>query len=130
MASERPATLRGMPSVPPDPTRHERQLGAIMEVAWAVSSTLNLDALLPRIMDAVTELIKAERSTFFIADHERGELWSKVVQGGVPAVIRLRIGDGIAGWVAQSSESLNLADAYDDRRFDRSWDRQSGFRTR
>ena len=130
MASDTLPQVRLLPSAPPDPARHERQLGAIMDVAWAVSSTLNLDALLPRIMDTVTELIKAERSTFFIADHERGELWSKVVQGGVPSVIRLRIGDGIAGWVAHVNQSVNLADAYDDPRFDRSWDRQSGFRTR
>lgn len=101
-----------------------------MDIAWAVSSTLNLDALLPRIMEKVTELAKAERSTFFIADRDKGELWSKVVQGGVPSVIRLRIGEGVAGWVAHTGKSLNLADAYEDPRFDRTWDAQSGYRTR
>ena len=119
-----------VPTLPPDPARHEKQLDAIMEIAWALSSTLNLDALLPRVMEKMTDLLKAERSTFFLADHAKGELWSKVLQGGVPSMIRLRIGDGIAGWVAQSGQSLNLLDAYDDARFDRTWDVQSGYRTR
>src|SRR5690242_11925374 len=116
MASQRPGSIESpphasaVPSVPPDPARHQRQLAAIMDIAWAVSSTLNLDALLPRIMEKVTELAKAERSTFFVADRDKGELWSKVVQGGVPAVIRLRIGEGVAGWVAHTGKSLNLAD--------------------
>lgn len=135
MASEPPSGSLGMPplyvpSLPPDPTRYEKQLDAIMDIAWALSSTLNFDALLPAVMERVTALIAAERSTFFIVDHARRELWSKVLQGGVPSVIRLRFGDGIAGWVAESGQSVNLPDAYDDPRFDRTWDLQSGYRTR
>jgi len=135
MASEPPSDSLGtppvyVPSLPPDPTRYERQLAAIMDIAWALSSTLNFDALLPAVMERVTALIAAERSTFFIVDHAKRELWSKVLQGGVPSVIRLRFGDGIAGWVAETGKTLNLPDAYDDPRFDRTWDLQSGYRTR
>ncbi len=101
-----------------------------MEIAWAVSSALDVDALLPRIIDKVTDIIKADRSTFFVVDRAKGELWSKVAQGDKPTEIRLRLGEGIAGFVAQSGETVNLADAYDDERFDRSWDEQSGYRTR
>src|SRR5262249_40383581 len=73
---------------------------------------------------------KAERATFFVVDRERGELWSKLVQGGETKEIRLALGEGIAGAVADSAESVNLVDAYDDPRFDRSWDEQNGYRTR
>jgi signal transduction histidine kinase len=116
--------------LPPDPARYQKQLAAIMEIAWAVSSTLNMDALIPRVMEKVTEIIKADRSTFFVVDRERNLLWSKVVQGGVPSEIRLGIGEGIAGWVAETGQSVNLLDAYADARFNRSWDEQSGYRTR
>ena len=135
MASEPPSGSLGappayVPSLPPDPTRYEKQLDAIMDIAWSLSSTLNFDALLPAVMERVTALIAAERSTVFIVDRAKRELWSKVLQGGVPAEIRLRFGEGIAGWVAESGESVNLLDAYEDPRFNRSYDIKSGYRTR
>jgi signal transduction histidine kinase/putative methionine-R-sulfoxide reductase with GAF domain len=138
MVSQPPASgaeSLGMPagvvsSLPPDPARYQKQLQALMEIAWAVSSTLHVDSLLPRIMQKVTEIIKADRSTFFVVDRVSGELWSKVVQGGEPAEIRLRIGEGIAGSVAETAEVVNLVDAYDDARFNPGWDEQTGYRTR
>lgn len=119
----------GKSSLPPDPARHQKQLAAIMEIAWAVSSNLDLDSLLPRVMQKVTEIINSDRTTFFVIDRARGELWSKVIQGSERTEIRLRVGDGIAGWVAQSGQAVNLADAYQDPRFNREWDERSGYRT-
>src|SRR5262245_4812194 len=103
-----------MHSLPPDPSRYEKQLHAIMEIAWALSSTLHIELLLPRIIEKVTEIVKADRATFFVVDRQTGELWSKVVQGGQRAEIRLKIGEGVAGWVAQTGQVLNLTDAYAD----------------
>mgnify|MGYP000267114902 CR=1 FL=1 len=40
------------------------------------------------------------------------------------------LGQGIAGTVAETGETLRLEDAYEDARFDRSWDEASGYRTR
>jgi len=125
-----PLAPNSISSLPPDPSRHHKQLQAIMEIAWAVSSTLHVDLLLPRIIQKVSEIIKAERSTFFVVERAKNELWSKVVQGGQPEEIRLRIGEGVAGWVAQTGQVLNLADPYSDPRFDSKWDTQSGYRTR
>ena len=119
-----------MTSIPPDPGRFQKQLEAMMEIAWDVSSTLHVDALLPRIMEKVTQIMKADRSTFFSVDRSRGELWSKVIQGNQPTEIRLKVGEGIAGWAAQTGSTVNLQDAYEDSRFDQTWDLQSGYRTR
>jgi signal transduction histidine kinase/putative methionine-R-sulfoxide reductase with GAF domain len=117
-------------SLAPDPDRPARQLEAIMDIAWAISRNLEIDSLLPQIMERVTAIMRADRSTFFVVDRARGELWSKVLQGGRPHDIRLHIGDGLAGWAAQTGQIVNLRDAYDDPRFDRSWDERSGYRTR
>jgi signal transduction histidine kinase/putative methionine-R-sulfoxide reductase with GAF domain len=102
-----------------------------MEIAWTLRTTLEVDSLLPQIMEKVTALMRADRSTFYVVDAARGELWSKVLQavGQLPREIRLRVGDGIAGWVAQTGQIVNLADAYDDARFDRTWDIKTGYRT-
>ena len=98
----------------------------------ALASTLDLDPLLHLILDTVTELVDADRSTLFLLDEERGELWSKIAQGdlGVAPEISVRLGEGVAGWVARSGKTLTLDDAYQDERFNPEFDRQSGYRTR
>lgn len=116
--------------MPPDPERHERQLEAVLDIAWAISSPMRMDALLPLIMKHVTAVMDADRSTFFVVDAARGELWSKVLQGEAVVEIRLPVGEGLAGWVAAHGEIINLRDAYTDPRFDRSWDQATGYRTR
>jgi signal transduction histidine kinase len=44
--------------------------------------------------------------------------------------LRLQIGEGIAGWVAQTEQPLICADPYEDPRFSRQFDKKSGFHTR
>jgi signal transduction histidine kinase len=44
--------------------------------------------------------------------------------------IRLHVGHGIAGWVAEHREAVLIKDAYDDDRFNPEFDKKSGFRTR
>jgi signal transduction histidine kinase/putative methionine-R-sulfoxide reductase with GAF domain len=121
---------RALVSLPPDPERFQKQLEALKEISSDISSAQEVDAILPLIMAKVTQLMKADRSTFFVVDPERNGLWSKVLQGEQSVVIRLRVGDGIAGWVAQTAQVVNLADAHTDERFDRTWDQNSGYRTR
>ncbi len=105
-------------------------ISSIHEIGKALSSELRLDRLLPVIMDEVTRIIDAERSTFYVVDHERGEIWSKIAQKAEINEIRLKIGVGIAGYVAKSGETVNIQDAYSDPRFDPSTDKKTGYRTR
>jgi signal transduction histidine kinase/putative methionine-R-sulfoxide reductase with GAF domain len=110
--------------------RERRKLELVRDIGLALGSTLDLDELLARIAENVTELIEAERSTIYVVDHDRSELWSRVVQGEKQVEIRLPIGAGIAGWVAEHGQVLNVQDAYIDERFDPAWDRLTGYRTR
>jgi signal transduction histidine kinase len=107
-----------------------QKLRAVQGIANALGSTLNLNVLLTLIMENVTALLDADRSTLFLISDDGMELWSKVMQGDELKEIRLRIGEGIAGWVAQSGETVNIPDAYQDPRFNQDVDRRSGFRTR
>ncbi len=106
------------------------RLEGIQEIGRALGSTLNLDRLLVLIMDKITELMHAERSTLFIIDEENRQLWSKIAQGETSREIRIDLGEGIAGWVAQSGQSINIKDAYKDSRFNQDVDKKTGFRTR
>jgi signal transduction histidine kinase/putative methionine-R-sulfoxide reductase with GAF domain len=106
-----------------------RKLEAVRELGRVLGATLDLDRLLVVLLQKVTELMDAERATIFLANAE-GALISTVAQGGTIAPIKLRAGEGIAGWVAQSGETVNIPDAYADARFNKDVDLRSGFRTR
>src|SRR3569833_2113053 len=73
---------------------------------------------------------EADRSTLYLLSEDGGTLTSKVVQGEEVVEIRLTVGEGIAGWVAQTQETLNIPDAYADQRFQPAFDLKSGYRTR
>src|SRR5262245_61457702 len=77
-------------------------------------------------------LCHAERSSLYLVDRDRGELWLRVAQeeGGRPLDVRMPISVGIAGRVARSGIAERIADAYADPDFNREVDSASGFRTR
>ncbi len=93
-----------------------------------------LDELLETFTLKIGQILQAERTTIFIVDEDRQELWSKVAQGGVQGSdsleIRLPLDQGIAGYVATTGQAVNIPDAYADARFSDATDRQTGYRTR
>lgn len=111
-----------------EPDRLLRDLETVLAVSRAMGSERRLDQLLDLICTAVTDLIQAERTSLFLVDRERGELFSTVAQRST--LIRLPIGNGIAGTVAATGTAINIPVAYDDPRFNPDNDRRSGFRTR
>ncbi len=108
----------------------EKKFNLVQEIARALSSTLDLDRLLSLIMEKVTMLMEADRSTLYLFTPDGRELWSKITQGESVLEIRLSLGEGIAGWVAASGEVVNIPDAYNDARFNADVDKRSGYRTR
>jgi signal transduction histidine kinase len=110
--------------------REQKKVALVQEVSRALSETGDLDALLTLIMAKVTELMDADRSTLYLVTEDGRWLWSKVVQGDERVEIRLEVGEGIAGWVADTREIVNIPDAYADQRFQPAVDLKSGYRTR
>ncbi len=110
--------------------REQKKVALVQEVSRALSTVHDLTSLLALIMEKVTELMEADRSTLFLLSEDGRELWSKLTQGGEVVEIRLGVGEGIAGWVAESRQVVNLPDAYQDERFLPAVDLKSGYRTR
>jgi HD-GYP domain-containing protein (c-di-GMP phosphodiesterase class II) len=106
------------------------KLTALLEVGKAMASERNLDRLLQLILGEVTKVMEADRSSLFLVDRERNELWSKIAQGLEVREIRIKIGMGIAGFVAQTGKVVNIPDAYADSRFNQETDLRTGYRTR
>jgi K+-sensing histidine kinase KdpD len=105
------------------------KLHLLVEASKTVNSSLELDRLLVVIMEFAARTIHADRGTLYLLDRERQELWSKIVQGDNMLEIRLPIGKGLAGYVATTGQTVNIADAYKDPRFNPEIDRKSGYHT-
>jgi adenylate cyclase len=123
-------TERAAPPTVALPDTDPRRVGELLEAIQALSRELDLTRLLQIIMDKASRLLSADRSSLFVVDEERGELWSKIAQGLEVREIRIPIGQGIAGQVAATGERVNIADAYTDARFNQDVDRRTGYRTR
>lgn len=106
------------------------RLSRLMKVGAAISSELDLDALLHTISQTTSHLLQAERSTVFLVDRAKGELWSRVAEGLEPTEIRIPLASGIAGAVATTGASVRIDDAYTDTRFNPEVDRRTGYQTR
>jgi putative ABC transport system ATP-binding protein len=95
-----------------------------------------IDGLVSQVLEAVTikirELLQAERGTIFLVDRHTGMLRSRIAHhtGDRPLTIAVPLSQGLAGHVATTGEAVQVADAYQDPRFDPATDRETGFRTR
>jgi HD-GYP domain-containing protein (c-di-GMP phosphodiesterase class II) len=112
---------------PAEMARRVEKLTAILDVAKAMTVQRDLDRLLGIILEAATRVVDADRSSIFIIDRDKKELWTKVAQG--TGEIRIPLGSGIAGAVATTGCTVNIADAYSDPRFNRTVDQVTGYRT-
>lgn len=115
-----------------DELAHERRISvALREVGLALgSTTLDLEQLLELILHKINDAIDADRATLYLLDERTKELVSRIVQGDEVRAIRLKVGQGIAGQVAQTGKPLLVNDPYEDPRFNPEWDMTSGYRTR
>jgi putative ABC transport system ATP-binding protein len=111
-------------------TEFEQFLGAI-----DLGNEQAVQALLDQILQAtvlkIRELLDADRGTIFLVEQERGLLRSKIAETGSsePLEIEIPITSGIAGHVARTGETLNIADPYSHSDFDRDVDLRTGYRT-
>jgi signal transduction histidine kinase/putative methionine-R-sulfoxide reductase with GAF domain len=128
-------TVQNVPHGPSlDPTealRHERRVSAALrEVGVALGTTFDLDDLLELILSKLTELVEADRATLYLLDEAKKELVSRLVVGDKVRSIRMKLGHGIPGMVAQTGKSIRIRDAYTDPQFERDWDVLTGYRTK
>ena len=74
--------------------------------------------------------MEADRCSIFLHDPHTDELWSTIALGMAGEVIRIPSGVGLAGHCFQTGETINLEDAYTDKRFNKEVDSRTGYRTR
>ena len=113
--------------------RSVKQFTTLAEVGTLLNSTLDQNVVRKMAMEAITRLMHAEVGSLLLVDDENKELYFEVAlgdKGERVKEIRLKIGEGIAGWVAEHGNPLLLQDVRKDPRFYKSADQKTEFVTR
>ncbi|MEE9609748.1 MAG: GAF domain-containing protein, partial [Desulfatiglandales bacterium] len=110
--------------------RYSKNLLSFLDMSEILELGMGVEGLIQRIVFMAGKVMNADRASLFLVDAAVGELWSKVAQGEEIREIRIPFGRGIAGWVAQHHQLVNIEDAYSDYRFNPEVDRRTGYRTR
>jgi diguanylate cyclase (GGDEF)-like protein len=122
-----------MSEVGADRKRQVQELSVFHDVAKALTSSLNLDSVLQTIMQKMAEYFRPDTWSLLMVDEATDELYFAIAVG--PAAdslktLRLKMGEGIAGWVAKHGESLIVPDVYKEPRFAKRIDEMTKWQTK
>jgi diguanylate cyclase (GGDEF)-like protein len=116
-----------------DRRRHLEEISIFHDVAKALTSSLNLDSVLQTIMEKMAQFFRPDTWSLLMVDDQKDELYFAIAVGDAAETlksIRLKIGEGIAGWVAKNGESLIVPDVLNDARFAKRIDEMTKWQTR
>jgi diguanylate cyclase (GGDEF)-like protein len=100
--------------------REAGEVAVFQELGKALTSSLQLDQVLRTIMEKIDEFLRPENWSLLLLDEAKQELYFELAVGKAsPALkdVRIKIGQGIAGWVAQNGETVVVPDTAKDTRF-------------
>ena len=112
-------------------------LKLLIDVSTLISSTLELDELMPLVMEKAKNVMDAEACSILFYNRETNKLEFEVAMCDednkseiLKKTITLEMGQGIAGWVAENQKPLVIEDVTKDSRFFQGADKMTGFITR
>src|SRR5437660_461797 len=117
----------------PERKRQLEEVAIFNDVAKALTSSLNLDSILQTIMEKMAEFFRPDTWSLLMVDEQKDELYFAIAIGDAAETlktVRMRMGEGIAGWVARNGESLIVPDVYNDPRFAKRVDEYTKWKTR
>jgi diguanylate cyclase (GGDEF)-like protein len=112
--------------------RQIQELNIFHDVAKALTSSLDLDSILQTIMEKMAEYYRPDTWSLLMVDEERDELYFAIAVGSAAEAlknVRLKVGEGIAGWVAKNGERLVVSDVMSDPRFAKRIDEMTKWET-
>ena len=100
--------------------RQIERLSLFHEIGKALASTLDLQKILQTVMEKISDLLQPDTWSLLMLDEAGQELHFEIAIGaGADKLkdVRLKLGEGIAGWVAQTGEPVLVEDVKRDPRF-------------
>ncbi|TKJ28589.1 MAG: hypothetical protein CEE40_11270 [Chloroflexi bacterium B3_Chlor] len=113
--------------------KQAEELSTLTEIGTAITSALDEDEILKRVMTGINEILRVEAGSLLLIDEAAKELEFKITLHGRAeklAPVRLQLGQGIAGWVAEHGEPLLVDDVREDPRHDSQIAETIGFEAR
>ena len=115
-------------------SRKADRLTMLINVALKFNSTLDLLEVLDYAMQAAEQTLQAEASSIFELDDAQQELFIRLARGtkkdGVQKFARLKVGEGVAGWIYANDQAVIIDDVLKDPRFSAKTDQKVHFKTR
>jgi diguanylate cyclase (GGDEF)-like protein len=100
--------------------REKGEVAVFQELGKALTSSLQLDQVLRTIMEKIDEFLRPDNWSLLLLDEEKQELYFELAVGKASQAlrdVRIKMGQGIAGWVAQHGETVVVPDTSKDTRF-------------
>lgn len=110
--------------------RTEQQLARLFNASIGMLQCAEQASLLKFTIIEAERILEADRCNLFLVDGETGEFKCFVILKGEMKEIRLPLSKGLAGYVAKTSETVNLEDAYQNPLFDPHIDKVLKYKTR
>jgi len=114
-------------------TKNQNDFEEIIKISTLINSTFDINEVLNRIMDAANRVVMAEASSLLLIDETDNTLYFHVALGDKGEEVKkytLKIGEGIAGWVAKYSKPVLVPDVQQDKRFFKDISKQINFKTK
>jgi len=111
-----------------DAKKQHHKVQSLLDVIRTMTSNMGLNSIIFTITQRFPAIVEADNCSVFLVDKKRQQLWSVASESG--REFRIPIDAGIAGAVAMSGDTINIADCYADARFNQANDKKTGFRTR
>jgi Nif-specific regulatory protein len=124
LALERCAITQRVAAATADP-----KSAILLAVGGLLHREIAIEELLRRLVDGIAAAMGADRGTIYLVDYAKGEVYSRAAHLPELDEIRLRLGQGVAGIVAQTGDVVNLPTTRRDERFYQGVDDQTGYRT-
>jgi sigma-B regulation protein RsbU (phosphoserine phosphatase) len=105
----------------------------LVRVSSLINSITDYEAMLEGVIEISRDVFRAEAASLFLPTSNGEKLLLRVAANEnrlEKPFLEVPCGRGIAGWVWENQEAVLIPDAYEDERFFREGDRQTGFRTR
>jgi diguanylate cyclase (GGDEF)-like protein len=115
-----PAVERRRNPAVPSEQREKGEVAVFQELGKALTSSLQLDQVLRTIMEKIDEFLRPDNWSLLLLDEAKQELYFELAVGKASQAlkdVRIKMGQGIAGWVAQHGETVVVPDTTKDTRF-------------
>ena len=107
-----------------------RRTELLLLITRKIAGLKNLSEILWTLIEFVSNELDADRGTLFLNDNDTNELYSRVAQGDLTREIRILNNVGIAGAIFQNKTGEIIHDVYEDSRFNKEVDQETGYKTK